>query len=153
MKKNKAEYLGGKVEGARKRHLISFHPETPGFLIRVVIAIPLIRSKKGFLSLIGRDFQFRMILLTRCLYWRGFLSALGLCCFQLQPCRHEQVIRYDRTPEILPETGPSRPGATGKPKGAFELRDIRFNAGAEVLELPVHPLAKATSLTPLCFAQ
>jgi len=102
-------------------------------LIQVVIGIPLIRSKKGFLSLMRRNFPFRDPLLTQCsCFWayhslcgRGISCAPGPCCFQHPPGQHQQVIRYDRTPEILPEAGPSRPGATGEAKRTLEPGNIR----------------------------
>src|SRR5450756_1175123 len=62
----------------------------------------------------------------------------------LHPEQHPQnqpTVSHDGTPDILPETWPSLPGAAIQTKGPFQPGDVRFDAGPEVPQLLVNPQA------------
>lgn len=66
---------------------------------------------------------------------------LSLMQLHFQPGQHRKIIRYNRTPNILPKARPSSPVAPVKPKGPLEPRNVRFNTCTEIPELLVHPVA------------
>jgi len=75
--------------------------------------------------------------------WHGAQFALSnrLVVGQFEPGEQTQVVGHNGTPYVLFETCPTRPRAPRKTKGSLQCGYVRFNAGPEVFQPVVDPVA------------
>jgi len=59
----------------------------------------------------------------------------------MEPGKEGEVVSDDRRPDVGPEVVEPAPEATSETKGALQTRNVRFDAGAEVAQLAIDPVA------------
>src|SRR5262245_1341862 len=67
---------------------------------------------------------------------------------RLEAREEPEVVGHDRGPDVGLEVIKAAPGATRQAVSALEARDASFDAGTEVAQLAIHPLASDQFLDP-----